>query len=442
MNMKRIIALVLVMLSVASLLCACNGQPQETQSANANYKVSVISPEGKPMTDGVAVRFKKGGAQVALAVVDAGGTVTREMAKDDYTVELVFTGETEYAYDLTNLSLSATKTELEIVLLNYVGKRGQQLSVQVDEQGDELVKDRVDYSSYYVAAGRTEVELEAGDRVFFLFAPEKSGTYHFTVEDNKGTISYHGDPNNVLYYNAGNKVEGQENVISVTVKGGSVGSPHVICITAPEGATTGILNIAHVAELPPPIPVTNYEMTADLKPYVHPVDAEVAQFDLSKEYTLVLNEEDGYYHLNTADGPLVLVRMGHNADSVEEGVQYYLNSIYSVTRMDPFYKYIFDDKGDAIEMVNYMPCLEKYLECELPENGRDPKPTSYTYVDALSGLYPLTEDLKFIIQERGNYLGWWNPESNYYLFNNPDAGFVSNLNVDSAWLFYCCYIVE
>ena len=50
------------------------------------------------------------------------------------------------------------------------------------------------------------------------------------------------------------------------------------------------------------------------------------------------------------------------------------------------------------------------------------------------GVYPLTQDLMYIIQTYGEYTGWWRADASNYLF-----GSLLNLNVDSAWLFMCCY---
>lgn len=437
MNMKRILSLILAVLMVASVLCAC--QPETPESSTANYKVTILAPDGKPMSTGVAVRFKQGGAQVAMQVVNADGVAAKELNKGEYTVELAFTSETEYAYDLVNVNLTATKTELEIHLLNLVGKRGPQLSVPVGEPNEFGMVENKEYSSYNVTVGRTELDLTAGDRTFFIFAPQKSGIYYFTMENSQATVGYYGDPNVVLRMNVGTPVEGMENVIAVTVQEGSVGSPHVLGIEAPEGVNGGILNISYAGELPPEIPFTIYQMKAtDLKPYVHPADAVVADFNLNSTYNLVFNEADGYYHLDSKDGPLVLVHMGHNAD----GDMKYMSSVYTTTRTSSFYRFYYDAEGNLTQKLGFMECLSKYLECVIPDDtGRGGNPSSYTYVDHASGLYPLTEDLKFILQETGAQNGWWDKESYGYLFVD-DFGNLEEVNPETAWLFYCCYIAN
>ena len=56
-------------------------------------------------------------------------------------------------------------------------------------------------------------------------------------------------------------------------------------------------------------------------------------------------------------------------------------------------------------------------------------------MDSKSGLYPLTEDIVYMVQSAGTYLCWWDIDNPNYLFEE-----VPGLNPDSAWLFACCYI--
>ena len=61
---------------------------------------------------------------------------------------------------------------------------------------------------------------------------------------------------------------------------------------------------------------------------------------------------------------------------------------------------------------------------------------SYTnsMLDDTHGVYPLTQDLYYIIQSYGEHVGLWNKDDGDYLF-----GAVMNLNVEQAWLYMCCY---
>jgi len=131
-----------------------------------------------------------------------------------------------------------------------------------------------------------------------------------------------------------------------------------------------------------------------------------------------LNETDKTYHLNTADGPQVLVRLGAKAEVK------YLASFETVLERSGVSKYFYDENGEFIKKESYSECLLKYIE----------------NVDEESGMYPLTEDLKYIIQSRGDHSGWWSDDDALYLFKNENGEKVPGINADIAWLFMCCYI--
>jgi len=95
--MKKINALLLVLVMVLSLLLsACS---QTKLSGSAAYTVKVTDAKGTPYTSGVIVKFMKDGAQVAMQPVDANGTATKELERGDYTVELLFTDDNSGYFD-------------------------------------------------------------------------------------------------------------------------------------------------------------------------------------------------------------------------------------------------------------------------------------------------------------------------------------------------------
>ena len=149
-----------------------------------------------------------------------------------------------------------------------------------------------------------------------------------------------------------------------------------------------------------------------------PTGAKLTDFDLTaKNYELVLGS-DGFYHLNDANGPLVVVYLGVPSK--------YLDSFQKMVDSSRVGKIFYDEKGNFHKKESYNECLLSYFEV----------------MDADAGVYPLTEDLKYIIQQRGDYYGWWNAASKGYIFvdaqGNPDV----TINPDVAWLFACAYIAQ
>ena len=86
-------------------------------------------------------------------------------------------------------------------------------------------------------------------------------------------------------------------------------------------------------------------------------------------------------------------------------------------------RYFYDDDGNFEKKVSYSECLFEYIEV----------------ADEREGVYPLTEDLKHIIQQRGEYVGWWDIESNGYIFKDINGNNDPSINKENAWLLMCCY---
>ena len=90
----------------------------------------------------------------------------------------------------------------------------------------------------------------------------------------------------------------------------------------------------------------------------------------------------------------------------------YLASFKTILENSGVVKYFYDEDGNFTKKENYADCLLEYIE----------------YVDEESGTYPLTEDLKYIVTQRGEHEGWWNPEGQTYLF--VDEGNSSHLMIN------------
>lgn len=416
--MKKTKALILcVVLCMSLLLGACGEQTSGETVANsteANYQVTVVDGLGNPYSEGVIVQFMQGGQQVAMQVVDANGVAAKTLEKGDYTVELTFTSaDANCYYDASDLTLSADKTELQITLAYLMGSETKTLGV--DDQ---------ECAAYFVNEGTTYVTMTAGQRNYFLFAPTKAGTYEFSVAEETAQIGYYGAPHFVQTVSAADVVD---NAFTVSVSAdmigeGSSGST-VIVIGVDAGENENcMLSVARIGEAEKTLadePWTVYQTTAELSPYTLPAGAKLANFDLTADsYTLVLNEADGFYHLDSADGPLVLVLLGEANE--------YLDGYKTILEHTGVNKYFFDENGAFMKKENYTDCLLEYIAC----------------MDEDNGVYPLTEDLKYIIQQHGDHSGWYDADSSMYLFVDDNLTPIPGINEEISWLFMCCYIAE
>ena len=419
--MKKMIALILAALMLCTVFAGC----ESAQSATADYQVRVVDAKGNPYTSGIIVRFI-GEQDESMQVIDENGTVTKELARGDYTVELKFTDENaQFVYDQTDLKLTADKTELEISLA--YGLTGNQT---------KLYHKANEYDAHFVDVCCTQVNLIPNGRSYYLFAPKQSGTYEFSVIGDIASFGCYGTP---FYIQEFPLVEVKDNSFTVSVSPDMVGSGesganvYVLGIDAKE-AQSCVLSIERIGEHEPTIndtPLDVYKPSVELKQYTLPEGATLLDFDLTADaYNLVFNENDGFYHLNSADGPLVLAKLGVDNK--------YIPCYKTMMTKTGVQKYFFDENGKCIRREDYYDCLAQYIGRTDPNNN-----VQYEGVmDQVNGVYPLTKDLKYIIQSHGEHSGWWKLDSNTSIFRDDDGNPIPGINAEIAWLVMCVYIAQ
>ena len=411
--MKKIIALLLA-LAMALSLAACGGSgdaPAANASGEIEYKVSVVDGTGAPYTSGVIVRFLKDGEQAAMQPVDGTGTAAKTLAAGDYAVELMFTGDaSEYHYDAEGLSVTAAAPQLTITL-----------TYSVSAEPVTIVAQGADKLAYPVSEGSTYVSLVPGERNYFLYTPTMAGTFAFSSDNEGAVIGYYGAPHFVQDVTAAEVVNNSFSLsIRATMIGEGGGAINVIGIDAAEGVDSCILTIQRTGDPEWSVedePWQVYEPTVELKPYTLG-SGSIQEFDITAStgtYDLVL-DSDGYYHLDSENGPLVLVRLTKDPK--------YLPCFKNILDRSGVSRYFYDANGEFEKKETYDQCLLAYIEC----------------ADEDSGTYPLTEDLKYIIQQRGEYVGWWDFGGNGYIFLDEKGVPVDGINPEIAWLFMCCYL--
>ena len=409
---NRILALVLMLVLVCTLFAGCRAS--DSLPAETTYRVKVTDSLGVPYTTGVVVRFLQGGEQVAMQVVNAEGVAQKTLATGDYTVELTFTGDASgYHYETEGLALSANQPELTVVL-----------TYAVNSAPVTLYADGRENEAYSVCVGSTYVELTTGSRNYFLFTPEVSGTYEFTTNNGDAQVGYYGAPHFVQSLSAAEVVDNKFTIsISPSMIGSNGTGTTVIVVGVDSGSAENcILSIQRIGDHEHTIsdePWITYQPTVKLSQYTLPAGAVLGEFDLTAKtdaYQLVYNETDKFYHLNSAYGPLVLVRLGVKNQ--------YLEGFQKILETSGVVKYFFDDQETFIKKESYSECLLEYI----------------SYMDENAGVYPLTQDLKYIIEQRGDYSGWFDPNASLYLFKDANGDKIPGINADIAWLFMCCYI--
>ena len=407
-NMKKLAVLLLSLMLCCAALWACGG---EGESADAAYQVCIKDALGTPYTSGVVVKFMQNGVQAGMQVVNGEGIAEKTLPKGEYTVELQFTdSDVTYVHNADTVKLSASETGADVIVSLGLGEQSQSL----------YVVDR-DYEAFYLTAGCTAITLNPEKMSYFLFAPKEAGTYEFSLIGSDAAIGYYGAPHFVQKESA---AEVKDNKFTISIRKDMIGTGDtgttvlVLGVAAGEGeATFAIQRTGDPQWSVSDEPWTVYEATGPMTAYTHNAKAKLTEIDLKADsFTMVLGQ-DGYYHKDTAEGPLVLVRLGKNS-----GGSQYLDDFQTILEHSGVSKYFYDESGNFVKKEKYDDCLLKYFEI----------------MDEESGLYPLTEDLKYIIQSRGEYSGWFEQGNSLYLFKDENGNPVPGINPEISWLFMCC----
>ena len=415
MKTKRFLSFITaaVLLCTAVVLGACNDSGETSLPAEMEYKVNVKDALGKTQSAGVIVKFLKNGEQVAMETCGENGTVTKTLATGEYDIELAFTaGADAFYYEAGKVT--PEKTEIDIVV-----------SAKITSEPHKIIVNENEYDMCSISDGCTYVELSVENRNYYSFAPQKAGKYKFSVINGNGaTIGYYGAPHFIQTNNIAEMTDGYFyiNVKDSMIGSGDTGTATYVIGVDTEAAKNCIIAIERVGDPDRTVedePWTVYKTTAELTEYDLPEGYELKEFDLTAPtdtYNLVFNEADGFYHLNSVDGPLVLVRLDEDCD--------YIACFGTMLEKSGVSKYFYDENGNFVKKESYSECLNEYLD----------------YVDLVEGVYPMTEDLKYIIQQRGEYVGWWNPESSSYIFKDMNGVNLTDINNEIAWLLMSCYI--
>lgn len=393
----------------------------------ALYKVTLVDGAGNPYTDRMIVTIMQNGEKVTMLRVNEQGTVEKVLPKGDYTVSVSsIDAEVSFYYDEASAVLSADKTEATIMLVNELGDSFQTIHATSPTLGEMLP-----YDAYSVSTGSTHVELTPDDRSFFLFVPTEPGTYEFSVTDDAATIGIYGA--SVHFIQSVSVEEVIDNKITVSVNAGMIGegntgtTVYVIGLDSSEGAEDCILNIIRTGDPAWSItvePWIEYSPEIEIKPYTLPEGIVFKTFDLSAAtgaYDLVLNEDDGTYHLDSADGPRVFVQLSEAVygismkDMVGEIV--YQDGVLIPTGTAPF-RYFYDNGPDDFFKEEYTEAMRQYV----------------TNRDQATGVYPLTKDLYYILPMGMKNIGWLRSDTVNYLFSE-----VNGFNPEIGWLFLCVY---
>ena len=144
----------------------------------------------------------------------------------------------------------------------------------------------------------------------------------------------------------------------------------------------------------------------DLKPYEGVTEGILTDLDVTNPALTVVQGYDGYYHLNTADGPVVFIRISSASPYMAD-----FNKICETARVCA---YVYNEDGSFNRRESYN---EMILE--------------YVTVANEDGVVPLNDQLAYMVKTAGDYMGWWNFSDGLDIFGDKIV------DPAIAWLFAC-----
>ena len=384
------------------------------------YGIWITDGLGNPVND-IFVKVMQNGEQIKMFPYSG---KFLDLGLEDGTYQLVLDLSQlskTYTYDA---SLCTLTPENSSTIIRLFQTPIEETSVYVGYPLD------ADYAAYVVGEGSTQVTLPANKYVFFIFAPQNAGIY--AVTHNSGSklkLSYHGS----TFYVQGHdlsadsaEVSTYENGLAVDVYASNLGADYVFAVKA-KSKTTFVLNIQNIGD--PGNRVEDEPWT----PYLEDAEMVDKQLNMTPEGTYtaidltdlsvkaVYNETDGFYHLGTADGPIIYIDLTSDSKFVAS-----IQAICSLQRMGT---YIYDINGNLVEKRSYNELFRQYGLFTETEDGDSPVEGPVRV--------PLTQKLVEAVQSFGDKNGWWDTTADSNIFKIVLLG--APYNQEYAWLLYCGY---
>ena len=419
-RIRRYTALALAgLLGASLLLTACdNGKtpdattPDTTVSGDTSdtapasevsYKVTVQKSDGTPAQD-LIVKVQQDGAEIAFKLVGPTGFVTFKLPEDSYTVLVETPAGEALHYDTASAVLSPDAPEITLTV--YEAAVSTQPLDAPSKHGDYVRQEAA-----LVGEGQTYIPYVSGDYTYVIFTPTRPGMYEFTCEGENAAISYHGAPINVFDHPLLETVDGK---VTFDIPAGSIGdSPDATAryVFRLEGAGSGCTFTATRTGDVPKSPfdepwVIPMPTAEDLKPYAGVTDGRLTDLDVTDPSLTVVKGEDGYYHLNNADGPVVFIRISSASPYMAD-----FNKICETARVCA---YLYNEDGSFDRRESYNEMILEYVN-----------------VVNEDGAVPLNDQLAYMVKTAGDYMGWWNFSDGLDIFGDKIV------DPAIAWLFAC-----
>lgn len=271
----------------------------------------------------------------------------------------------------------------------------------------EIPKEEYVVSDILLGLGENELTLdETAITTIYEFCPDETGVYKFTVGDESALVGYWGAGSFFVW----DQTENKTNVLEKELD--AVGQSIMVGVSGVEGTFTMTIDKVGDADEIEQIEYIDYIVKhVPLDQYLIDVtdDQVVTPVDITKEQTVVKGS-DGFYHLGSANGPIVYVNLMSEAFDI---TQAFFGGYGALTMRG---KYV--DENGTVTYYEFLNAMRNYA-------------TVLYYSDYDNGLYPMTEDLMIFLKAFGGYQGWYDADKTSF------EAIMSEHNADSAWLVSC-----
>ncbi len=411
-------ALTVLLLCILVALTACQnntGKPADTTGSDAAdttapagtaYKVTVQKDDGSPASD-IIVKLWQGSTEVALKLVGPDGSVTFDVAPGDYTVTVESPSGAEFHYDKDAAILTEAAPALTVIIQTKATK-----TISFMAPSKPAGDDYRTIEALVISDGPNYITYNTGDYTYVVYTPTKEGVYEFSCPACPD-FSYHGmpimvNPNPVMVTEGGK--------VSIQVPATSIGEASVSSYVfrfdpadLGEGGCT--FTVTRTGDIELTIHDLPYDVPTADKSFLKPTEAgtgTLTDLDVLDPTLTVVLGEDGYYHLGTADGPLVYLRLTSDSPYIEDFVK--------MCETDRIRAYFYNDDGSFNRKESYNSLIAEYAE----------------FVNA-DGVIPMNEQLAYMVQNAGRHMGWWDFSAGSDIFGDLV------IPVEQAWLFACAY---
>lgn len=295
---------------------------------------------------------------------------------------------------MKNFIIKAASLALCIAMLFTLGV--SVFAENIDEAWD-IGENYVFYGTY-ISVGENSYELsQLYDYTLFAFMPDETGKYTFSVDGGEvGIVSY-----NAMWVS----IQPSESTVTAEpVSWECTGVGQEIWIAVKADGAEAVINVEASESERVVIEKVEYVNKTTPEAFVFPGDVSLLQ-SVNVRNTKIdvpVLGEDGYYHLNSADGYIIYVNLNDDQMSLSAAASYgqLKGSVYN-------------EDGELIAIDDYNVAFNEYNAC----------------ADPASFLYPLTDDLILMLKEVGANQNWYG------------SGGWLGLSKDDAWMF-CCYYTE